>query len=265
MHLRLASSAAVSLLLACVGCNQVVISPSGASTTSPVSVAGNWQVSSSDPVAAMLPSLSGALAGGGSSITGIVHSDSSAACIAPSVGIALTGSADAANHVTLTGVNLAGGMLTLSGTLATDGRSMANVTYKVSGGTCAFAAAANATAQSFSSITGNYTGTFSDPDGQVLTITAMLTQTPASDTSGNFQLSGTGTLGTNPCFSSPATISNSQVTGGSFTLTYNDPSLANSVTASGTFSTDGSTLTVTNWSLTGACGADTGNGLLTRH
>lgn len=266
MHLPRTSSAGLCVLLACLGCNQQLppnaIVPVGSNL--PVPVAGNWQITSTDPAAARLASLSGELSGSGAKITGIVHANSASACIAPSAQIALTGSADAANALSLTGASLAGGTLTISGTLAADGKSIQGAHYMVTGGTCAFAAAL-ATAQAFSSITGNYTGTFSDSYGQVLSISAMLTQTPAADGTGNFQLSGTGTLGTNPCFASPATISNSQVTGGSFTLTYNDPNLANSVTASGTFSTDGSTLTVTNWSLSGACGADSGTGLLTRH
>jgi hypothetical protein len=36
------------------------------------------------------------------------------------------------------------------------------------------------------------------------------------------------------------------------------------VTANGTFSTDGTTLTVTGWNLTGYCGPDSGTGLLTK-
>ena len=83
----------------------------------------------------------------------------------------------------------------------------------------------------------------------MIDLTAVLTQTPTSDTDGNFQLSGTGTFPANPCFSSPVSIASSQVTGGNFTLTYTDNTRGNSVTASGTFSTDGTTLTVTNWTL----------------
>jgi hypothetical protein len=141
---------------------------------------------------------------------------------------------------------------------------LTNATYNVTGGTCALSAAVPATAQDYSSITGNYTGTFSDPDGNVITIASTLTQTPASDSNGNFQLSGSATFPSNPCFNSPVTVSNTQVTGGSFTLNYADPTTLNSVVASGTFSTDGTTLTVTNWNLTGSCGPDSGTGLLTK-
>jgi hypothetical protein len=150
----------------------------------------------------------------------------------------------------------------ITGELAANGKSLSSASYRVNGGTCAIAVSA-ATAQTYASITGNYSGTFYDgPNSPVLSITSTLTQTPASDTDGNFQLSGTATLPNNPCFDSPVSVSGSQVTGGSFTLTYADAVTTNSVTASGTFSTDGKTLTVTNWSSSGPCGVDSGTGTL---
>ena len=103
--------------------------------------------------------------------------------------------------------------LTVTGTIAADGKSLTGATYNVSGGTCAFTGPADAEGQSFSSVTGNYAGSFSDPYGNLIDITATLTQTPDSDTDGNFQLSGTGTFPTNPCFISPVSVASSQVTG----------------------------------------------------
>jgi hypothetical protein len=229
-------------------------------------VLGNWQFSSTASTASKLPLLSGALSGSSTAPSGIFHTDSSSACVDPTTDIELTGSVSttgSASVTTLTGA-LAGGTLTITGTLASNGKSLTNATYNVTGGTCALSAAVPATAQAYSSITGNYTGTFSDPDGAVIAISSTLTQTPASDSNGNFQLSGSATFPSNPCFNSPVTVSNTQVTGGSFTLTYADPTTQNSVVASGTFSTDGTTLTVTNWNLTGSCGPDTGTGLLTK-
>ena len=200
-------------------------------SASSIAVTGNWQLSSTTADAAKLPMLSGELTGGGSAITGIFHSSSASTCISPKAAIELTGSADAKNQLTLKGTPLAGGTLTISGTLAPDGKSLTNATYNVTGGSCAFAKAVPANAQAYSSITGNYSGTFSDPDGQVLVITAALTQTPSSDTDGNFTLSGTANLGTNPCFNSPVSVTDSQVTGGSFSLTYADSTTGNSVQA----------------------------------
>jgi hypothetical protein len=226
-------------------------------------VLGNWQFSSTAASASKLPLLSGALSKTANAPSGTFHTNSPSACVAPTTDIALAGSVSPASVTTLTGT-LAGGTLTITGTLAADGKSLTGATYNVSGGTCAFTSAVPATAQAYSSITGNYAGTFSDPNGAVISITASFTQTPASDPNGNFQLSGSGTFPSNPCFNSPVTVSNTQVTGDSFTLTYADPTTQNSVVASGTFSTDGTTLSVTNWTLTGACGPDSGTGLLTR-
>ncbi len=236
---------------------------SPAAITNAQSVSGNWQVASVAASAGKLPLLSGELTGSASAFTGILHPGPSTACVAPSTVIEVSGTTAAENLLTLTG-KIGGGTLSISGTLAEDGKSLTAATYNVTGGTCAFSAKAAAIAQSYSSVTGTYTGSFSDSGGQVISVVADLTQTPQSDTDGNFTLSGTGTFPNNPCFSSPVTVSNAQVTGGSFSLTYADPSTLNSVTANGTFSTDAKTLSVTSWTLTGSCGPDTGTGSLTR-
>ena len=262
-RLSLATTAALLFLGgSLIGCNAGLNAVPAASA---VSVTGNWQLTSTEANAARLPGLSGELKGSGSAITGLFHSNAATACVAPATVIELTGAADARQNVTLTGANVAGGTLTVKGTLAADGKSLSNASYMVTGGTCAFAKAVTANAQVYSSISGNYTGSFSDPDGHLLDVTATLSQTPDSDTSGDFHLSGTGSFGQNPCFSSPVSVSDSQVTGGSFTLTYADQTTGNSVTANGTFSPDGTTLTVTGWTLTGSCGPDTGTGILNRH
>ncbi len=256
------SVVALTLLLASVGCS---VSPTAPVTpASAINITGNWQFASTSQAALTLPSLSGSLTGSGKTITGILHSDALTACANPATPIQVTGSASAANILTLTGP-VAGGIFTLTGTLAPTGKSLTNATYSVKGGTCAFVAPADVTtATNFQPISGNYAGTFSDPDGQLIAITAALSQTPASDPNGNFQLTGSGSFGPNPCFSSPVTISSTQVTGGTFSLTYADSSTGNSVTASGTFTPDGATLNVTTWSLTGSCGPDHGTGTLTK-
>ena len=248
---------AIAALSGCSGS----ISPSAAANGQ--SISGNWQVSSTATVASKLPSLSGALTGSASAVTGVLHSSSTAACVASTTLIRVSGQADAKNNLILTGA-VGGGTLTITGTLAEDGKSLIGAAYNVSSGSCAFAAKAAATAQSYSSVTGTYAGSFSDADGQVISITAKLVQSPVSDTDGNFVLSGTGSFANNGCFSSPVSISNAQVTGGTFTQTYADPNTLNSVTATGTFSTDATTLTVTGWTLTGSCGPDSGTGSLER-
>jgi hypothetical protein len=258
---KFAATLALAAPLALVGCSTGLV-PTAAPSS--ISVTGNWQLSSSAAAAAKLPVLSGELTGSGANITGIFHANAASTCVAPTAAFELSGSADAQNAIKLTGANFAGGTLTVSGTLAADGKSISNATYNVVGGSCALAQAVPADAQSYADVSGNYAGSFSDPDGRVLSITSVLSQNPTGDTNGNFALSGTATLPNNPCFQSPVSVSNSQVTGGSFTLTYADQNTGNSVTANGTFSTDGTTLTVTGWNLTGYCGPDSGTGLLTK-
>lgn len=223
-------------------------------------VSGNWQLSSTT-TGLPLPKLSGALTGSGSSVSGVLHADATTGCATAAEPIAVTGTTALDGTTTLSGP-VAGGTLTVSGALAQDGRSLTGATYNVTGGGCAFAKAAEVTVQNYSSVSGTYLGNFNGSGGQVISVTANLTQTPGGDTNGNFQLDGTGSFGSSSCFASPVTVSNTQVTGGSFTLTYADSVTGNTVTASGTFSTDGKTLTVTNWTLSGPCGANSGTGLL---
>jgi hypothetical protein len=225
-------------------------------------VSGNWQVSASGN-GVTLPQISGALVGANEAFTGVLHADATTGCATANQPIAITGTTDDKGGITLTGP-VAGGTLTISGGLSPDGRSLTNATVNISGGQCAFANSVQALVQNYSSVTGTYAGTFSDAQGPVMNVTANLTQAPDGDSDGNFTLSGTGSFGTNPCFVSPVTVVNSQVTGGSFVLTYTDNTTGNSVTATGSFSPDSSTLMVANWSLTGPCGADQGTGTLSK-
>lgn len=254
-------SAGIAIVLSAsiTGCTGTLAIPAG----NAAAISGNWQMSATVAGASTLPVISGSLTGSGSTVAGILHANTTGACVSMTTPIVVTGSVASGQAVSLTGA-VAGGTLTLTGTLSADGKSLTNAGYSVAGGSCATSAKVNATAQAYADISGNYTGTFSDPDGQVIAISASLTQTPTSDTDGNYQLSGSGTFPSNPCFSSPVSIASSQVTGGSFTQTYKDTVTTNSVTASGTFSTDGTTLTVTKWTLTGPCGPDAGTGLLTK-
>jgi hypothetical protein len=259
---RIALSGA-SLLLAAValaGCSSV-LTPTAPATA--IAVSGNWQFASTAASASNLPALSGELTGSNQAMTGLFHSDAASACVAPSQVFEMTGSANAKNEVTLTGANSVGGKLTVTGTLAADGKSLTNAAYSVSGGSCAMAQPADASAQQYT-VSANYSGTFSDPDGQVIALTAVLSQSTTPDQNGNFTLTGTGTFPSNPCFNSPVSVTASELTGNTFNFTYQDPTTLNSVAVAGNISTDGSTLNVTQWTLTGSCGPDSGTGVLTQ-
>lgn len=235
-------------------------------TAQAVAVTGNWQFSSTSAVASKLPAFSGELTGTNAAFTGILHSNSALACVSPKSSFAVTGSADAHNKLTLTGTNVAGGTLTLTGTLAADGKSVTGTTYTVSGGSCAFATPADATAQSYASITGNYAGGFIDADGDHIPVTVTLTQQGSPDVNGNFQMTGSGTFagGSNPCFQSPTPVTSAQVTGDSFSVLYTDSRSSAQININGTFSADASTLTLQGIQVAGPCGSATGSGTVTR-
>jgi len=236
---------------------------SAPATATAASVSGNWQVTARSTTAT-LPSISGTLSGTTTAIKGVLHANGSTSCQITNAAFDVSGSADSKSVLTVTG-QVAGGTFTLTGTLTSDGKAISNATYSVSGGTCAMAQV-HADAQQYSDITGTYAGSFYDSYSPypVIQMTAQLTQSPTSNTNGDFTLSGSATLPQNPCFNSPAAISNSQVTGGAFTFTYGDSQTGNSVVVTGSFSTDGKTLTVTNWALTGPCGPDSGTGTMTQ-
>ncbi len=225
-------------------------------------VSGNWQFSSVAPAAVHLSGLSGELSGSAGAVTGILHAQLASACVAPTTALTVAGSADTKGVLTLSGA-IAGGTLTISGTLAADGRSLSGATYSVAGGSCAFAKPADAIAQAYMPISGSYAGSFRDGDGQIATVQATLNQSADTNGDGNYTLTGTATPN-NLCFSTTVPISSTSVSGGNFTFTYTDPNTTNSVTANGTFSSDASTLTVTNWVLSGPCGSDTGVGSMVR-
>ena len=262
---RTSSLVALALLPALLtGCsaNSTAASSSLAAAALPAMVAGNWQFSSSAGAAARLSKLSGTLSGSSAAMTGMLHSQAATACVAPAEAVAVSGSADRTGLLTLTGP-LSGGTLTITGTLSSDGRSLTEATYNVAGGSCGFATPAIAMGQVYTPISGMYAGVFNDGDGQIAAVQATLNQSADADGDGNYTLSGSATPN-NACFSAAVPISNTEVTGGTFTFTYTDPTTKNSVIASGTFSSDASILTVTQWISSGPCGADTGTGTMTR-
>ncbi len=252
----LALMAGLFVAPALVGCSDDGTITTG-STAKANFVAGNWQISSADTQAARLPALSGTLNGTASAISGILHAQSPAACVSPASAVEVAGTADSSGNVKLAGA-LAGGSLTVTGTLAADGKSLTGATYNVAGGTCSFIKPADGVAQAYTPISGTYTGTFADADGQVAQISATLNQSANADNDGNYTLTGAATLPGNPCFPSAVPVSATQVTGGTFTFTY--AANGSSVTANGTFSSDASTLVVSSWISSGSCGADTGTG-----
>jgi hypothetical protein len=255
-------------LLGCSGILPKDITPAA----NVIQVSGNWAFASSSPSAANLPQLSGSLAGTNASISGSFHTSASGACIDAQTIVKVTGSADANNNLILTSAPFASGsVLTVKGRLAADGKSISSASYSVTGGSCAFPEANGSayvplTATQYQPISGTYTGTFVDPYGNSLSVVATLTQTTDPDANGTFHLSGNVTYPSgDDCITAPV-VTDSTVTGSSLSVTYTQTvnTAVSTVTASGTFNSDATVLTVTNWTTAGACGTDNGTGSLTK-
>lgn len=238
-------------------------------------VSGNWQISSASATHAALSSLGGALTVSGSTITGTLHA-LAGTCLASSgsAPFAVSGSISADNTVTLSSTSAVGGAFHLTGTLSADQRSLLNPTFAITGGHCASGAAHSALspqdastitiAQQYQPVSGTYTGSFSDADGTVMAVSATLTQSSSPDANGYYHLTGNATFANNPCLNAPI-VTDSVINGASITATYTDPNTGNSIVGSGTFDNTATTLTVTNWTLTGSSScADTGTGSISK-
>jgi hypothetical protein len=223
-------------------------------------VAGNWQIDSTDPKAAGLAAFSGSLTGDSTNVHALLHVNNMNSCVKPTDIIEMSGWANRGAVLTLTG-NVAGGLLTVQGVLAEDGRSLGETWYEVEGGPCSVPPSL-AAARNYKPVSGTYAGSFKDSNGLVSSLSANLLQSPEPDINGNYTLSGAGTFKAFPCLSGPSVVSNTMVTGENLAMTYLNSTTGDSVTVAARFTADGQSVTVMNWTLIGACGADTGTGSL---
>lgn len=228
-------------------------------------LAGNWQFASGSDLV-----LAGSLSATGNSVTGRLHA-LAGGCADSSVSFPVTGTIAADNTVTLDAPEFSGGAVHIVGTLAADERSLLTPTLAVAGsGACARAVEARSvvartqapvSAVQYQAVVGNYSGNFTDSDGNNLAVSANLSQPTTPDANGVYHLTGSATFASAPCIGSPV-ITDSTVTGDQISATYTDSTSGATVTASGTFSSDAHTLTVTSWTLSGSCGSDNGTGIL---
>ena len=258
------------LLSGCTGANQVVAAP--ASTNAYAAASGNWLFTSGS--SARPSSWGGALSVSGTSVTGTLHAMATT-CATAQTSVAVAGSIDANGVLSITSKEFAGGTLSISGALASDRHSLVSPAMAITGGSCATAALGQGshatvfarettapTAQQFQPLTGSYTGTFTSDSGGKLTVAASLSQPTVPDLDGTYHLTGTASFTGDACVSAPV-LTDSVVTGNTITATYTDPETKAAVTGSGTFSADGSIITIAHWALTG-CGDDSGSGVLVR-
>jgi hypothetical protein len=111
--------------------------------------------------------------------------------------VAVTGTLDASNNLTLT-VPVARGTATITATLGSNPQTLADGSFQIVGGDCPMSATPMTIAQ-YAPVTGTYTGTFNEAysgdnvpfSGTDITVTAVLTQSTTANSSGIFPLTGT--------------------------------------------------------------------------
>ncbi|MGB7134377.1 MAG: hypothetical protein WBD46_03775 [Acidobacteriaceae bacterium] len=187
-----------------------------------------------------------------------------ASCIGSATNILLTGSVSAADQMTLVSSPFNGTILTLKGAVAATGNAIGDASWSFTGGSCASLGAATVSATNYSTIGGTFTGNFVDGSGNQLPVSAFLQQTTQPDSNGQFSLSGTTSFPANACFVQQPTLTSSLVTGSSLSMTYTDPAGGAVLTATGTFNSAATQLTIASWTIAGgACDGDSGTGSLT--
>jgi hypothetical protein len=232
------------------------------STQSSTSIIGNWAFTAPATQASPLPLTlnAGFTSGADGALSAVAHL-AGTACVDPKARIDLHGLIGAGGQIVMTSQPFNGTTLTITGQGANGGKTITNAAWSFAGGSCGSLRASALDATLYSDINGTYTGTFVDASNNQIAVTATLTQTSQPDSNGEFQLAGSGTFPSNPCFTSPV-VTSSNVTGSSLSTTYTEGS--ESLTAVGTFNSDATVLTVTSWQVTGGqCDGDMGTGTLT--
>ena len=185
-------------------------------------------------------------------------------CVSPTTDILLTGSVGGDNQMMLVSSAFNGTTLTLQGQVSGDGKGIAAASWNFAGGNCGSMGKANVSATNYSAINGTYTGTFVDGSGNPIAVSALLEQTSQPNLDGQFSLSGTATFPGNSCFANQPSVTTSQVTGNSLSMTYTDTLGATTMTAIGSLNAQATQLTITGWSISGGkCNGDGGTGSLT--
>jgi hypothetical protein len=270
MHIfqRTAISALSLCLIACAaGCGDNASSTTASSGASP-SVTGEWLFSSgatgstsegtAPSVAAGLVDTSGAVTG-----TGTVYG-----CTTTPQQTTLQGTVGSKGTFALTTGKLTGGaVLTLSGQLSADGKTVSSMALSTAGAGCKAAAGRSVTGQVYTPAQGDYAGTFTGQDGVAVPVTGTLSQSTVPGPGGSYTLSGSVSFPSSPCLDT-ATINSalSTVTGGALSATYETTVNGQTVTvtATGTADAAAKNVTITSWlSAGGECDGYGGTGSLT--
>jgi hypothetical protein len=184
-------------------------------------------------------------------------------CVSSSTDILLTGAVMNDGSLTLVSRPFAGTTLVLKGQVGTSGSAITGATWNFNGGACHSLGSGIVVATDYSPISGQYTGSFTDNSGNQLPVSATLQQTSQPNSDGQFTLSGSATFPSNTCFVQEPALTQSVVTGDALSMTYSDPQSSAVLTATGTFNSDATQLTISQWTIAGGnCDGDAGTGML---
>ena len=244
--------------------------PSPASITE--SLSGNWAVgsdyvfASNNPVA--VRGFGAALQFSNGSVTGTIlpyANPLSSVCyynLYPNVVVAVTGTLDSNNNLTLT-APVASGTATITATLGSNLQTLADASYQISGGGCAMSATPATIAQ-YAPLSGTYTGTFNYPNGSTnipvgsdSTVTLILTQSTTANANGGYPVTGTF-ITTGACTDS-GTLVPSTASGGGISPTSNGTVSAGTATIYGNLTPAASTILYATFSSSKCAGWYYGN------
>lgn len=251
---RLSACVVTAAFALLAGCGQIN-SPLRVGTA----MAGNWSFANSSNVVLNL----GFTQGSYETVSAVGRLEGTS-CAGTGTDILLTGSVDGDNNATLISSAFGGTTLTIKGQVAANGKGMAGATWAFAGGACASLGTGNVTATNYNTIGGTYLGTFTDANNNPIGVSTFLQQTTQPDPNGQFSMSGSATFPANMCFTQQPTVTSALVTGDSLSVTLTDPGSGAVLTASGTFNSAATQLTIASWKIVGgSCNGDSGTGSLT--
>jgi len=173
--------------------------PSPSSSTNNLS--GNWEIISHLNSSGTIADFTGALQSNGSTVTGTFRalaSNLTSNCPSITTDLAVTGTLDASNNLTLT-IPISGGTATIAATLPLDPQTFTQGSLQIVGGTCSMPSTAMNIVQ-FAPVTGTFTGTLTTSGTPAISasVTAVLVQSTTPNADGQFPLTGTVTI-QGPC------------------------------------------------------------------
>jgi hypothetical protein len=198
-----------ALLLSTLNCGTggliTPLAPLPAPPSTPVSatpsLTGNWDIKAQSAVTLRTMESGGLLENNGSQVTGVLHVIS-ASCYQLLDIVPLTGkiSTDSDSISLVTG-SVGGQVLTLTGLMSADRKTLLGGTYSIAGG-CSDGDHGTVAGFLVPPFTNVYTGTFTSlRNADIVNVTLSLTQSPTLDLAGFFRLTGIATSVNSPCFS----------------------------------------------------------------